>query len=277
MVPSWRNDVSRDVDVIEEVGRHFGLGRIPASLPPAESAAGLSLSQRKERRLRQVLVAAGFAEVVNLSFVRGDVGLAGETVQLKNPLSEDQAILRRSLVLPGLVETLLTNLRQGRRELALFEMGRVFEPAEGLPREPHRLGLLAYGPFGPVHWSGGRRSATFFDLKGVLEAMGARLGVQLAIDSAAGAPAHLHPGQASTVRLGADVIGWVGVLHPDVSGARGFREDVVVAEIDLEPVLLAGADTPRFASLVRFPVGRAGPLGSLPCGHAGRGGDRSRS
>jgi phenylalanyl-tRNA synthetase beta chain len=233
VIPSWRNDVSREVDVIEEVGRHIGLEKIPSSLPPADSAAGFSLAQRRERRLRQTLAAAGFSEVINLSFVRSDAGSPGDPVRLKNPLSEDDAVLRGSLILPGLLDSLLANVRQGRRDLALFEIGRVFEADRGLPREPQRLALLAYGALGEAHWSLVRRPATFFDLKGVLETVGDRLGVRLTIDTAEGPPAH---------------------LHPDLRSSRGLRDDAILAEIDIDPILLAPPMVTRFASIVRFPT-----------------------
>jgi phenylalanyl-tRNA synthetase beta chain len=251
-IPTWRNDVAREVDVVEEIGRHFGLGRIPSSLPPADSAAGLSLAQRRERRVRDTLVGAGLTEIVNLSFVRA--GVTGEAVRLRNPLSEDQSILRSSLVVPGLVETLATNLRQGRRDLALFEIGRVFEPAAHLPKEARHLGLLLSGSFVEGHWSSGRRASDFFDTKGLLEAVAERLGLEITFRAGGDLPSHLHPGQSAQVLIAGQIVGTVGALHPELRSGRDLREDVMVAEIDLDPLLLAAPRTVRYAPIVRFPT-----------------------
>src|SRR6266581_2569197 len=157
-VPSWRGDVGREADLIEEVGRHFGLDKIPPSIPPADARGGLGLGQAEERTVRATLVAAGLTEAITYSFVgeppTGTGGsLAGSgVVALDNPLADAQSVLRSSLVVPGLLEVLDANQRQGRRDVAFFEVGRVFYPAPGLPREERRLGILLAGHFRGRHW-----------------------------------------------------------------------------------------------------------------------------
>ena len=151
-------------------------------------------------------MAAGFTEVINYAFGPAStpgIGVA-PFVTLANPLAEDQGTLRSSL-LPGLLTHLKANLRQQRRDVAIFEIGRVFAPADGdLPREENRLGLLLTGQGRPGHWSEPRgRAADVFDLKGVLELLFRRLGL-VGVDLARqqDLPPYLHPGQAALVTMG---------------------------------------------------------------------------
>jgi phenylalanyl-tRNA synthetase beta chain len=255
-VPSWRGDVSRDVDLIEEVGRHVGLDKIPSTIPPAREVEGLRLPQKRERALRDLLVGFGLDEIVNYAFVSDELAraLPDPRAALANPLSEDQGVLRRSLVVPGLLSTLTTNLRRGRRDVRVFEIGRVFHPASPLPLEERRLGVLLAGAMRPAHWSEKARAADFFDAKGIIEAVGPRLGASLEIRRGDGAlPPHLHPGRAALVYLGEAVLGSLGALHPDLAQAWEIRDEIVVAEISLEALLAVPASAARYQPLERFP------------------------
>ena len=117
-MPSWRLDVTGEADLAEEVGRHVGLDKIPPALPPAGRVGGLRRSQRRERQIREILTGVGFTEVVNYAFVAGAEVAPAPGVRLANPLTVEQDTLRTSLVMPGLVTTLRSNLRLGRRDLA---------------------------------------------------------------------------------------------------------------------------------------------------------------
>src|SRR6185295_12427885 len=132
-VPTWRGDVAREADLIEEVGRHHGLDKIPSTVPPARGAEGLRTHQARERAVREILAGFGLTEVVNYAFVASDAAAPDPSprVRLANPLSADQDVLRSSLVVPGLVANLKTNLSHGRRDVRLFEVGRVFATASG--------------------------------------------------------------------------------------------------------------------------------------------------
>jgi phenylalanyl-tRNA synthetase beta chain len=256
-VPTWRSDVSREADLVEEVGRHHGLGRVAPTLPPAREVGGLKPFQVRERRIRDVLVAAGLTEVVNYSFVASASAGAdtGEPLRLQNPLSADADVLRRSLLVPGLLATLRTNLRQGRRDVALFEIGRVFaESGEPLPREERRLALLLTGTFGSPHWSERRRPADFYDLKGIVEVVFRRLGWDPPALQAAGGPdGLLHPGRSARLDWNGP-IGHLGALHPDLKDAWEIREETLVAELSLERLLEEAPRTRRFQALARFPA-----------------------
>jgi phenylalanyl-tRNA synthetase beta chain len=254
--PSWRGDVTREVDLIEEVGRHHGLARIVPSVPPSAEPGGLSESQRRGRLTRETLCAAGFTEVDNYAFgplVTPGID-AGPGVGLANPLSEEHAVLRRSL-LPGLLANLRTNLRQGRKDVAIFEMGRVFAPGKDLPDEERHLGVLLAGEGRLAHWSERARAADVFDLKGVLELLFRRLGRGHAdLGSRDGLPSHLHPGRGALVRLEGDAIGSYGALHPDALAGLDLRDDVLVAEIRLDALLDRPAVALRVQPLDRFPA-----------------------
>jgi phenylalanyl-tRNA synthetase beta chain len=262
LVPSWRGDVSREADVIEEVGRHHGLDKIPPTIPPARVPGRLPRAQVRERHARDVLVAAGLTEAINFGFTAG--GRAGAfdspEVALLNPLSSDHDRLRATL-LPGLLDNLATNLRQGRRDVALFEIGRVFAPSAGeeaLPREERRLAFVLTGASRPHHFSEREAAVDFFAAKGLVEALAARLDVtDVEVSDRRDLPAFLHPGRAATIRDVSGLLGFAGSLHPDVRAERGLRDEVVVAELRLDAWLGAPERPLRVRSLERFPsVGR---------------------
>ena len=257
LVPSWRLDVSREADLAEEVGRHFGLHRIEPSLPPASRPGRLRLSQRRERRIRDVLTGVGLGEVVNYAFAAGAEmqGLSDERHRLANPLTEDQDTLRRSLVVPGLLGTLRTNLRLGRRDVAIFEVGRVFTGGSGAPAEERRLAVLLSGSTQPHHWSLKPRPFDLFDLKGVVELLFARLGEPVPqLDRESAPPGFLHPGRAMSLRRDGTLVGYAGALHPDVRAAWELKDEAVVLEISLDSLLEAPSPVVRFTALDRFPA-----------------------
>jgi len=247
--PTWRSDVAREVDLIEEVGRHQGLNRLPSTIPPAGGAEGLRPAQVRERRMRDVLAGAGLDEVITYSFVPAGGPVPTGPV-LANPLSEDHKVLRASLVWPGLLTVMRTNLRQSRADLRLFEIGRVFGSNGG--RERGRVAVLLTGAAAPLHHAERPRAADFFDLKGVLDGLAARLGAGRLEMARVGAPDFLHPGQSATVRLGDRAIGYAGALHPDRAAEWEARGPVFVAELDASA--LPSAAAVRARPLPRFPA-----------------------
>jgi phenylalanyl-tRNA synthetase beta chain len=254
-IPSWRGDVSREIDLIEEVGRYHGLDRIPSTIPSTGVVGGLRPWQVRERATRQALVAAGLTEVVHYAFVSETEAAPapGARVALANPLSEEQAVLRNSLVMPGLLGALRANLRQGRRDVALFEIGRVFTPGETMPLEERRLGFLLSGALRPAHWSERPRAADFFDVKGIAESVLARLGAADATWTARGAPAFLQQGKAAAALRGDNVVGYVGAVRPDVAAAFESKDEVLVGELLLDDLLAELPAPERFRALDRFP------------------------
>ena len=249
-VPSWRSDVSREVDLVEEVGRHYGAGRIPSTVPAAQRVGALTRPQRQERELRRLLVGMGLQEMIQLSLApRTDARVA-----LANPLAGGAGALRDSLVFPGLLDALQTNIRQGRRDLTLFELGRVFAQEGGAVRETGRLGLVWSGSVEPPGWSRKARPADFFDGKGVLEGVATRLAAgRLSWQAGADRP-ELLPGKSVRVLVNDRAAGYLGVLHPEQAEALGARGEIVVAEIDLQALTEGDPSAVRAQALDRFPA-----------------------
>jgi len=251
-VPTWRSDVSREVDLVEEVARHHGYAKIPSTLPAGGGVEGLRPWQAMERSVREVLVGAGLMEVINTAFVPDAPAGEAPRVALQNPLAEDQGALRDSLVFPGLLKTLQSNARRGTRDVRIFEIGRVFLPASGPPTEERRVGLLLSGGAAP-HWSAQRRAADFFDAKGVLEVLARRVG-PFDFQTGQSLPSHVHPGKGALVSWNGQPLGYVGSLHPDAAAAWELRDETVVAELNLEPVFAAPPRVARFEAVSRFPA-----------------------
>jgi phenylalanyl-tRNA synthetase beta chain len=253
-VPFERHyDVTREVDLIEEVGRIHGYDQhLPSTLPEAVGQGGrLSREQSLRRRAEDVMRDLGFDAVVNLSLTdpgmparlrlpAGD--LRREPIRVSNPLSLDHSQLRTTL-LGSLLDAARYNLAHGAERVALYESGRAYLPegerTDGVlggtfvgerpspAYEPQRIGCLAVGPMTPQSWRGGDEGTDFFALKGVLEALAAQLGAELDVEP--GSEPFLHPGRSATVLLGGAKAGWIGELHPlvcrqwDLEAAAGFE------------------------------------------------------
>jgi phenylalanyl-tRNA synthetase beta chain len=261
-VPTWRGDVTREIDLVEEVARHHGLGRVPSTIPPSGRVEGLRPAQKRDRDLRRALAGAGLTEVVTYSFVpeRTDAPFTPRPLRLANPLSAEQAVLRDSLVFPGLLGVLRTNVRQGRKDVAVFELGRVFglEQVPGLDaeREEARLGVLLSGR-AAQHLSPAGRPYDFFDGKGLVELLAARFGVappELAPLDAAVWDGVLHPGQRAALRPLREnrPVEYVGVLHPDLAAKWELKDAPIVAELD--PARFDAGAAVRARPLDRFPA-----------------------
>jgi phenylalanyl-tRNA synthetase beta chain len=257
--PSWRRDLTREIDLVEEIARVGGYQRIPATLPSAPIEGGaLPPRLARERELRQVLVAMGFYEAVGLSFAASrsnqlfpGFGLAGEAVVIANPISRDEPEMRRSLI-PGLLAVWRTNRNQGAAGLAAFSVGRVFAH-DGAPREAWRLaGILA----GQVPWYGlgTARDAEFADAKGAVEALLERLGVLDQVQWTGWQQAPFHPGASAVVHCAESLVGMVGGLHPEVEHELEIDAPTWVFELDIEKLLPYGPIRRRFTELARFPA-----------------------
>jgi phenylalanyl-tRNA synthetase beta chain len=257
--PTFRVDVQREVDLIEEVGRHYAFDRLPATFPPLgapQAPPAPSLSQ--ERLVRQVLTAAGFSEAVTFAFIERQAALpfceaGAEPAAIANPLSEKFAVLRPSLI-PGLLDACAHNRRRERRDVQLFETGNRFTP-QG---EGRAVAFAWCGSGGAAHWSAPDRAVDFFDLKGVVEQLARAFGVPA--EWAPASRAFLVPGRAAEVQVrrngGAHVLGVAGQILPALAGARGFPEgeEIFAAELDLNRLFAtARGDDLRAETLPRFP------------------------
>jgi phenylalanyl-tRNA synthetase beta chain len=254
-VPSWRLDVVGEADLAEEIGRQFGLARIPSALPPSRRIGVLRRSQRQERRIREILTGAGLDEAISYAFVAGADVVPGPGVKLANPLSLGQDTLRTSLLLPGLVTTLASNLRLGNRDVAVFEIGRVFLPGGERPREERRLALLLSGEAAPRQWSAAPRAFDLYDALGLLELLFDRLGEAAPeAEPDPEPPAWLHPGRAARLSREGRDLGRAGALHPGLRSRLELRDEAIVLEISIEELLEAAPRIARFRPLDRFPA-----------------------
>jgi phenylalanyl-tRNA synthetase beta chain len=255
--PTFRVDLQREVDLIEEVGRHYGFDQLPATFP-AVTAPAPPPDQRipRDRLVRGVLTAAGLSEAVTFGFIEAKAAdafamdAADRPIALANPLSAKFDTLRASL-LPGLVDAVAHNRRHGREAVGLFEIGTRFS-GEG---ETRAVSVAWTGSTTAVHWSGGARHVDFFDLKGIVERLCGALGVPARFEPAR-EPFLVADQTAAVLTTGRRRIGVIGELLPAVADARDLpRHDrVFVAELNLDALQAArveSADAVR--SLPRYP------------------------
>ena len=268
VAPTFRVDLLREVDLIEEVGRHYGFDKLEATFPVVTQPAPPPDPRiTRDQLARRVLTAAGFSEAVTFGFIEAKaveafqgtqssqstqsqnlsaisaVSAFENTVAIANPLSGKFDTLRPSLV-PGLVDAVAHNRRHGRRDVQLFEIGTRFAPAG----ETRGVAVAWTGAGGGEHWSGGAREVDFFDVKGIAEHLCGTLGVPIRCEPAR--VPFLVAGQTAAI-LVADgpargaVAGFVGQLAPAVADARGLpRQDAVyVAELDLDRLMRARVST----------------------------------
>ena len=248
-VPYWRDaDAQREADLIEEIARIHGLEKLPITLPARERAVGrLTPRQRLRRRLEDTLRDRGLHEVVGWSFTSPEalarLRLAeAPPLALANPLSEDAGVMR-PLLLPGLLDAAARNSARGAGGAGLFESAHVYAPdgpldaPEGSPRglapaaERHHIAALL-SLAAPAGWRSPARPADFYAAKGLVEALGAAAGVELAAEP--GSQPFLHPGRSAMVLApGGGEIGWIGELHPLVAGAWDL-EGAAAFEVDFD-------------------------------------------
>ena len=262
IVPTFRRDLEREIDLIEEVARIFGYGEIPTTLPRGGGmAAGLTAQQSVQACLIDSLIAEGLSQAVTFSFMRpGDLDLLEldasdnrrRTVSILNPVADTGEVLRTTL-LPGLLRAAAGNINRGNRDLALFEAGRAFiARGEGeLPYEVEAVALLQCGSLFPATWSRPDAPVDYFDLKGVLENVAETLGLE-APQFAPRIEPFLAPGRAASVLIDGKDAGYVGLLHPRVAAAFDLEGEFYICEFEVR--LLTEAVLPRVYSPVgRFP------------------------
>jgi phenylalanyl-tRNA synthetase beta chain len=257
-VPTRRVDVLREVDLIEEIARHYGFDRLPVTFPSLTTAArGMDPRISRARQLRGILTGAGFSEAVTFGFI-ADAAAApfaadGDAVPIANPLSETFAVLRPS-ALPGLVEAVAHNRRRERRDVRLFEIGARFSRAAG---EQRALACAWTGRAAPEHWSGSGRDVDFFDMKAVVERVCEVAGV--AVEATRHEARWLVKGRAATMTVDGRPVALLGQLAREVAEAHGLPDDpVYVADIDLDALEREGAardlrvePLPRYPSVTR--------------------------
>jgi phenylalanyl-tRNA synthetase beta chain len=239
-IPTFRVDLKREVDLIEEIARMHGVEKIPSTPPRAAVGANeFDAVFDQLAGMRGILTGLGLDEAQGQTLIaNGKCKMReGELIALANPLSSDMDVLRPSL-LPGLVDSLRHNVSRKNNDAALFEIGRVFVQAGGAFREERRVALAMTGLRNPPFWSGGERDAKcdVFDLKGVLEGFLEQLGLRgiSFTRRSESTPTFL---ESATIQLGKNMLGEFGQLSPLLAKENDLRDAVLLAELNLDTVL----------------------------------------
>ncbi|WP_371779071.1 phenylalanine--tRNA ligase subunit beta [Streptosporangium subroseum] len=283
--PSWRPDLTDPNDLAEEVIRLEGYENLPSILPTAPAGTGLSEAQRLRRRVGRALAASGYVEILaypfngerdfdNLQLPADDARRLA--VRLANPLSEDEPLMRTTL-LPGLLKTLVRNVGRGWGDVALFEMGLVYRPSKdapavapvlgvahrpderelasieaALPAQPLRVGVVLAGEFDPSGWWGRGRAADWADAVEAARTIAREAGVTLDVRADRHEP--WHPGRCAALYAGDTLIGHAGELHPRVIEAYGLPPRTCAMELELtrlESLTVGSAQAPVISA---YPV-----------------------
>ncbi len=240
-VPSHRRDITREIDLIEEIARIHGYHRIPSALPGGKIT---SYSQEPLEtlapRIKEILIACGLREVINYGFISLEEGkrmgfAPREIIKLTNPLTERQNVMRPNLI-PGLLKNLIHNLNQGNSIVKVFELGRVFSPK----KEQMALGALLSG------------EGDLYDLKGILETLCEELAIPSPRIGSASLP-FLLPGREGEILIANRKVGLLGEMDPKVLSYFGTEERAFVFELDLEEFLLSRR-AKRFRELPKYPA-----------------------
>jgi phenylalanyl-tRNA synthetase beta chain len=254
-VPTRRVDCRREVDLIEEVARHHGFDRLPATFPALHSAPPpIDTRIDRARQLRTVMTGAGFFEAVTFGFMAepaaAPFAAEGDLVPIANPLAETFAVLRPS-ILPGLIDGVSHNRRREQRDVRLFEIGNQFTRAAG---ERRVLACAWTGNAGADHWSGGARDVDFFDVKGIVSRVGEAMRVELRTE--AHREPWLVPGRSAAAMADGTRVGVLGQLAPAIAESHGLPagDAVYVAQLDLDALEdIAPREDLRVATLPRYP------------------------
>ena len=254
-VPTWRLDVDREIDLIEELARIYGYNKFPNTLPSFAGAVVELPHASKNKAVRETMLALGYNETLSPTFLPLDEAKqfgATDAVRLENPLSEEAAYLRTSL-LPGLIDQVEYNLNRGNTDVRLFEGGDIFEKQGDKVDERRSYAFVATGAAEPASVHGKARPYSFFDLKGDLEDLLERFDYKDAYYDAHSAPS-LHPGRSARVVVDGTTVAQFGQLHPDLATARKLKQEVYLCELMLDRLYRHELREPKYRPIPRFPA-----------------------
>ncbi|GIO04705.1 phenylalanine--tRNA ligase beta subunit [Brevibacillus reuszeri] len=282
-VPTRRGDITLPEDLVEEVARLYGYDNIPTSLPSGSTTQGqLTPEQQLRRTIRHHLIGAGLNEAISYALVHPDrveevSGLHQKTVKpisLLMPMSEEHSVLRTSLI-PSLLQTIAYNKNRQNQDVGIFELGRVFLTAEEaltqLPDERLYVAGALTGQWLPPNWMGAKQPVDFYQAKGVVESLLARLGIKAAEYKATAELAGMHPGRTAEVWVGEQRLGYLGQVHPGTEKAYDLSETYVF-QLDVAELIAVAAEVGHYNPLPKFPavtrdlalvVDRSVPAGNL--------------
>jgi phenylalanyl-tRNA synthetase beta chain len=253
-VPSWRLDVEREIDLIEEIARLHGYDKFPNTLPAFVGSVIDPPDAKKDEKLRGSLLALGYNEAVSLTFIShedAETFSDAPVVELENPQSEEASVMRTSLV-PGMLNMIAHNLNRGILDVRLFEAGPAFQAQSGKAEEVKQICFSATGNASPanVHLPG--RPVSFYDIKGDLETLlhdfqHTTLGYE------SNASDYYHPSRSARITMNGTAVGQFGQLHPELASARKLRQDIFLAELYLDRLYRHGLRKVCYEPLAKYP------------------------
>ncbi len=264
-IPSWRLDVEREIDLIEEIARLYGYDKFASTLPAYSGAVVEAPNAAMDKALRSRALGLGYNEAVSLTFIShadAETFSSASVLELENPLSEEASVMRTSLA-PGMLDMLAWNLNRGVDDVRLFEMAPVYEFAGGERVEPRRLCLGA--SFAAVHAglpvggaldvSKGEQAVAaeaFRGFKGDVENLLAAFDGEITYNRAVAE--YLHPGRSARALLNGAPVAQFGQVHGEVATARKLRQDVFLAELDLDQLYGHGLRRVKYRPLAKYPA-----------------------
>ena len=261
--PSFRTDLQREIDIIEEIARFYGYDKIQVTVPRTPVATeGKDGLYRNMSGIKESFRRAGFTEAINYSFMNyrmldlldiGGVDYRRRTIQLRNPLNEEEAQLRTTLV-PSLIQNLVYNLSMGCKDLRLFEASRVFiKRGDTLPEERHNIGAIYFKEKGPSLWK--EEAPDFYIVKGVVESILDELRISDCAFSRSSEP-FVHPGKSCDIMVSGKKAGFIGDLRPEIVESLGLkisRPEIIVAEIYLDDLVPLAQTARTYAPMPKYP------------------------
>jgi len=255
-IPSWRLDVEREIDLVEEIARLHGYDKFANTLPAYAGAVVEVPDAEKDLKLRSSLLALGYDEAVSLTFIShedAETFSSAPVVELANPQSEEASVMRSSLV-PGMLNMLAYNLNRGADRVRLFEAGSIFEATDSGTAEPKRICMGATSPPSAKNAEGwGTQDGGFFDLKGDVENLLQAFQHQTLTYDAQTSD-YYHSGRSARALMDGALVAQFGQLHPDVAARRKLRQSVFVAEFYVDRLYPQGLRVVRYQPLPRYPA-----------------------
>ncbi|MBM7606893.1 phenylalanyl-tRNA synthetase beta chain [Lysinibacillus composti] len=259
-VPTRRQDIKIEEDIVEEIARLYGYDEIPITLPEGNTQiGGLTPYQLKRRIVRNFMEGAGLYQAVTYSLTSDELAQkfalkAEETTKLLMPMSEERATLRQSLI-PHLVEAASYNVARSAELVSLYEIGSVFlgQTAEELPYEEEHLAFVVTGKWVDNSWQGEKLNADFFVAKGIVEGLFEKLGLTNRVSYEKASVDGLHPGQTAAILLDGEKVGLIGGLHP-IERKKYDLKETFVAELNLKAIIETVTEELVYSAVPRFPA-----------------------
>ncbi len=258
--PSFRTDITREVDLFEEIARLNGYENIPVTLPyirPSDKKEEHGL--RIEESIKDIMAGMGFTEIISYSFISPEyrelIGIPEDFVKILNPLTKDQSVMRSSLI-PGLMEAIKMNINYGEHNLRLFEIGKVFlNKGKGeQPEERPFLVAAISGLYEQKTWYSREREADFYDIKGVAETLLKSLSSKEFLFKRGELAPWYDRNEYAVIYSSGNVIGYIGKISPDVNRNMDIEENIYVMEMDIERLSRYFIEPRKFRPFSRFPA-----------------------